>query len=129
MTPLAIVCEQSFHCYSIGREQTRILAFEDMCPCQKGLDRSASGLYPGETSFLGTRLLEYHSRGRIRRCLPLHFAGLKQLAPQEIKGTRRLLARTLSPPFAGNFAGARFCDRNDESFDIPVTISILVGII
>jgi hypothetical protein len=41
MTPLAIVCEQSFHCYSIGREQTRILAFEEMCRCQKGIKRGS----------------------------------------------------------------------------------------
>ena len=41
MTSLAIVCEQSFRCYSIGREQSRILAFADTGRCQKGIKRGS----------------------------------------------------------------------------------------
>jgi hypothetical protein len=48
---------------------------------------------------------------------------------QVIKRTLPLFGRTLSLPFAGNFAGTRFCDRNDEPFDISATVSILDRII
>jgi hypothetical protein len=53
------------------------------------------------------RRLGVGSSGRIRRCLPLYFAGTEAVYTSVIKRTRALLRRAVSLRFAGNFADSR----------------------